>query len=127
MSPTVDIGQLKLRRSELHQAGAIAEAIPLQVEILRRLEAHGEPAKDVANAHNYLSVLYVKNGNYSAAETHAQRALDLHGGGTTPKDHDAIACYSMTLARILCLVGRRVDAIPYAEAAIREWALVHQP
>jgi tetratricopeptide (TPR) repeat protein len=127
MPPTIDIGQLMLRRSELHQAGAIAEAIPLQIEILRALEERGASVRDIANAHNYLSVLYTKFGDYTPAETHARRALELHEGGATPKDHDALACYSMMLSRILCLLGRRPEALPHAETALKEWGLVHHP
>jgi hypothetical protein len=127
MPPTIDLGQLMLRRSELHQAGAIAEAIPLQIEILRILEERGGPVRDIANAHNYLSVLYTKFGDFTPAEIPARRALELHEGGTTPKDHDALACYSMMLARILCLLGRRPEALPHAETALKEWALVHHP
>jgi len=127
MFPSTDFNQLCHRRSELHRAGAIAEAIPLQAEILRRLETQGKSARDIANAHNYLSVLYTKNGDYLSAEFHAHRALNLHEGGTTPKDRDALACYSMTMARILCLLGNREEAIHHAEIALREWVSVHQP
>jgi tetratricopeptide (TPR) repeat protein len=111
----------------LHQAGAIAEAIPLQIEILRFHEERGGPVTDLANAHNYLSLLYTKIGDYTPAETQARRALELHEGGTTPKDHDALACYSMMLTRILALLGRHTEALPHAETALREWALVHRP
>lgn len=115
-----------LRRSELHQAGAIAEAIPIQIEILRHHEARGGSAKDLANAHNYLSVLYTKIADFASAETHARRALALHEGGATPQEHDALACYSMMLARILAVLGRRTEALPHAETALSEWGLVHR-
>jgi hypothetical protein len=125
MPPSIDIGQLRLRRSELHQAGALAEAIPIQIEILRVLEERGGPVSDIANAHNYLSVLYTKIGDCAPAERHARQALGLQRSGTTPQEHDAVACYSMMLARILCLLEQHPEATTYAETALKEWSLVH--
>jgi hypothetical protein len=125
--PPEDIRQLSFRRSELHRRGAIAEAIPLQVEILRLLEHRGGSVMDIANAHNYLSVLYTKSGDFSRAEVHALRALDLHEASDTPKAHGALACYSMMMASILMLLGRQPEAIPYAETALNEWSIIHSP
>jgi hypothetical protein len=127
MSPSADINQLSIRRSELHHSGDVAGAIRLQVQILRLLEERGGSVRDIANAHNYLSVLYAKNGGFALGEVHAQCALALHEAGSTLKDHDALACYSMTLARILYLLGRQIEAIPHAEIALTEWAMVHSP
>lgn len=127
VNPAIDIADLMRRRSELHRAGAIAEAIPHQLEILRVLEERGDCARDIANAHNYLSVLYAKSEDLTLAQTHARRALELHHMGTAPKDHDTLACYSMMLARILWLLGRRSEALTHAETALTHWRLVHQP
>ncbi len=115
-----------VRRSELHGRGDVARAIPLQKEILSLLEAGSGSATDLANAHNYLSVLYTKSQDFPLAEVHARRALDLHSGDT-PSAHDALACYSMMLARILMLLRRQPEAVPYAETALREWAIIHNP
>src|SRR5690348_3598615 len=125
MSRSKDLNELYGRRSELHRTGAIAAAIPLQIEILRRLELGEGLARDIANAHNYLSVLYTKSGDFLSAAPHAQRALELHGGGTTAKDRDALACYSMMMARILYLLNNREQAIGHAETAMHEWSAVH--
>lgn len=122
-----DLDKLLFRRSELHQRNDIAGAILLQKEILRHLEETGRLTRDLINAHNYLSVLYTKNGDYGLAEVHARCALDLAPASLTPPDHDALACYSMMLARILILLGRQSEAIPHAETALKEWTLVHSP
>ena len=119
--------ELSLKRSELHARNDIAGAIPLQREILRRLEEHGRPPRDIANAHNYLSVLYAKSKEYAMAEDHARQALALHTPEDTLPSHDALACYSMVLARILVQSQRRAEAIPFAETALREWTIVHNP
>lgn len=123
----VDTRQLSMRRSLLHRAGAISEAIAVQIEIHRLLEEQGGSANQIAGSHNYLSVLYTKLKDYLRAETHARRALDLHEGGTTPKAHASLACYSMMLARILCLLGHRLEALQHAEIALKEWRFAHPP
>jgi tetratricopeptide (TPR) repeat protein len=127
MSTSERIAELRVQRSELHNRGDVARAIPLQREILSLLEAGSGSAKDLANAHNYLSVLYTKSQDFPLAEAHARRAIDLHPRGDTPSADDALACYSMMLARILMLLGRQPEALPYAETALREWAIVHNP
>jgi tetratricopeptide (TPR) repeat protein len=127
MAPSADIHQLSERRSELHRRGDVAGAIPLQVEILRLLEERGSRPRDIANAHNYLSVLYRKSGDFPLAEIHARRALALHERGSSIKDHDSLATYSYVLARILCSLGRQTEAVSYADAALKKWALFHDP
>lgn len=126
-SPRKKIANLTFRRSELHRRNDIAGAIPLQFEIIRLLEQLGASARERANAHNMLSVLYTKNRNLAKAELHARQAIDLDPGGDTPEDHDALACYFMNLARTLALQKRLAEAIPFLEAAIKEWTVVHNP
>lgn len=121
------IDDLKFRCSELHRRKDTAGAIALQLDVIRLLEQHRASAREQANGHNYLSMLYMKTGELAKAELHARQAVDLDQGDQTLRDLDATASYSMVLARILALQGRFSEAVPFAEAAIKEWTIVQGP
>lgn len=120
----LDVSEIRARRSDLHRAGDCAGAIILQKELLRRLgEKEGvedglNGVAELASAHNYLSVLYMKNGDLELAELHCRRVLDLPPLGITIASLENHATYCMVLARVLCLQSRTVEAIASAEEAL---------
>ncbi|WP_265593534.1 tetratricopeptide repeat protein [Verrucomicrobium sp. BvORR034] len=121
-------GEIRSRRSDLHRAGDYAGAIIFQKEFLRRIEERaGGTLNGVANlaaAHNYLSVLYMKNGDLELAEVHCRRVLNLPSLGRTVASLENHATYCMVLAWVLYLQGRTLEAIASAEEAMAEWETV---
>ena len=126
MNASPSISDLRFRRSELTAHRDYVTALPLQVEILRLLEDQRGSSEDIANAHNYLSVLYARTKDYPSAEVHARHALAYHSGDSL-RDHERSASYHMVLARILKLREQDSEAITHAEIAISEWSIVHNP
>lgn len=124
----IEDGEIRSRRSELHRAGDYAGAIIFQKEILRRLEegTKGElnGVANLAAAHNYLSVLYMKSGDLELAEVYCRRVLDLPSLGLTFASLENHATYCMVLAWVLYLQGRTVEAIVSAEEALAAWGSV---
>jgi len=120
------MNELSTLRSQLKQAGNYRAAIPLQLEIIELLGEVAKRKEDVANGHNYASVLYFHCGLYASAEWHARRALDLSQADTA-RHIEARGCYSFVLARILAAQYRFDEALAFGEAAVRDYGVYHQP
>jgi tetratricopeptide (TPR) repeat protein len=99
--------------------------VPVQLGILSAAQEAGR-VKDIANAWNYLSVLYHKVRRYDEAEKAAQTALSVYEAEKEPSE-EVVACYEFVLARILAAQGRFEEAIPIAESAAKRYAVRHDP
>jgi hypothetical protein len=120
------MNELSLRRSELKRARDYRGAIPFQLEIIELIQEDATPRWNLANAHNYASVLYFLCALYTSAEWHAHRALSL-ADGETSKGVEARGAYNWVLARILAAQYRFEEALPYGEAAVRDYSEFHNP
>ncbi len=125
-SARLRIRELSARRSELKAAKDFRAAIPLQLEIIELLEEHSGVQRDLANAHNYASSLYLFCALFHAAERHARLALSLSCDETV-KDFEARGCYNRVLAQILAAQYRFEEALPFAENAVRDYSVFHNP
>jgi hypothetical protein len=128
MNPSVKkrIAELSSRRSVLKGARDYRAAIPLQLELIELFEEHGRLREDIAGAHNYASGLYLRCDLYHAAEHHARVALALSCDQTV-HDLEARGCYHRVLAQILAAQYRYDEALPFAENALRDYGVFHNP
>ena len=120
------ISELSSRRSSLKAAKDYRGAIPLQLEIIELLEEHAGLRRDLASAHNYASSLYLFLSYFNAAEHHARLALSL-ACDETVKDLEVRGCYNRVLAQILAAQYRFEEALPFAENAVRDYSVFHNP
>jgi tetratricopeptide (TPR) repeat protein len=101
------------RRNDLKRQGRVGEMVSVQLEILSQLQANGD-VRDLANAWNYLSVLYQQLQRYDEAENAARSALSVYASMPNPRD-ETVACYEFVLAKILAAQLRFAEAVPLAE------------
>ncbi|MEZ6135547.1 MAG: tetratricopeptide repeat protein [Pirellulaceae bacterium] len=122
---TDEISNLRFTRSRLKQEGHFEEAIPYQLQILEHAKTCGR-IKELANAWNYLSVLYLNVARYEDAESAARAALTTFKNEPDPSD-ETIACYELVLSRILAAQKRFNEAVLFGNAAIKHYSVFHDP
>lgn len=124
------IWKLKARRTELKDAGDYSGAISVALEIIElSIESKATP-KDLANDHNYASVLYLAGKLYSSAEWHARRALEIRSQipMTDPKrERVTFGTYRMVLARVLASQYRFEEAAAIGRQAVADFEQFHGP
>jgi hypothetical protein len=111
-------------RAELKAQGRLAELVLVQQAILA--ESQAGPPVEVANAHNYLSVIFLRLGRLRDAEAEARAALSVYAGVAAPSA-EVVGCYQCVLARVLAAQGRFTEAVEAAEAGYRHYAAFHNP
>ena len=121
----IDLGQLRLMRSQLTHEGRFVDAIPLQLQILEAVQLAGDTTA-ISNAWNYLSMLYYRAGYYAAAEHASRESIAVYRQESKPND-ETIACYEMLLAQILAAQQRFDDAVVYGTEAVRHYSSFHDP
>ena len=117
--------ELHSRRSALKRQGRVAEAIPIQQQILKLAQQTGR-VLDVSNAWNMLSHLFQQNGQLAEAEQAARHALTNYANGTQPQ-METLATYEMKLAMILAEQRRYSEAVHFGELALAHFLVFHNP
>ena len=121
---TERLNELHGERGDLRLQGRVRE-IAVQIAIVAEAEKIGR-VQDLANAWNYLSALYHHVREYDRAEHAARKALEVYAGDPTPSA-ETLACYQFKLAQILAAQRRFSEAVPMAEAGVRNYGVFHNP
>ena len=119
------LNPLHRERGDLKLQGRIREMIPVQLAIVAETEKAGRVA-DLANAWNYLSVLHHQVREYDKAERAARKASEVYAAEPAPSA-EVLGCYQFELARILAARRRFSEAVPMAEAGVRNYRVFHNP
>src|SRR5262249_28684220 len=82
--------------------------------------------RNLSNAWNYLSHLYHQLRVHNQAEFAAKKALEVYAAEPAPIA-ETLGTYQFKLALILASQGRFAEAIPIAEAGIRNFSVFHIP
>lgn len=113
-----DKNALVYARSNLKQQTRFREAIPFQIELIRRFMQDGNKT-DQANSWNDLGVLFRNSCKF--AESAIRRALEIYATVSNPTARRT-ATYYFTLSQSLASLTRFNEAIEFRESAIRSWS-----